>query len=109
MNLYKITTLAIATIGVLSLSAQTGKIKKGEKYFEGYSYTKAIEKYEGLTEKTPTINRQLAESYAKTGDAEKSESYYAEVVKSEEKSPEDIYNYAAILSKNGKHDASQNG
>ena len=106
MNLYKITALAIATTGILSLSAQTGKIKKGEKYFEGYSYTKAIEKYEGLTEKTTTINRQLAESYAKTGNTEKSELYYAEVVKSEEKLPEDIYNYAAILSKNGKHNES---
>lgn len=107
MNLYKITALAIATTGILSLSAQTGKIKKGEKYFEGYSYTKAIEKYEGLAEKTTAINRQLAESYAKTGDTEKSELYYAEVVKSEEKSPEDVYNYAAILSKNGKYEASE--
>lgn len=107
MNIYKITTLSIAATFILCLSAQTGKIKKGEKYFEGYSYTKAIEKYEGLAEKTTTINRQLAESYAKTGNTEKSETYYAEVVKSEEKSPEDIYNYAAILSKNGKHGESE--
>jgi len=107
MNLYKITALAITITGVLSLSAQTGKTKKGEKYFEGYSYSKAIEKYEGLAEKTTAINRQLAESYAKTGNTEKSETYYAEVINSEEKSPEDIYNYAAILAQNRKYDESE--
>jgi len=107
MNLYKITAIAIAITSVLSLPAQKSKIKKGENYFDGYSYAKAIEKYEGITEKTTKINRQLAQSYAYTGNTEKSETYFAEVVKSEEKTPEDLYNYASILSNNGKHAESE--
>jgi len=59
-NLYKIITLATVTIAVLSLSAQTGKIKKGDRYFAGYSYNKAIEKYESLAQKTTAVNRSLA-------------------------------------------------
>ncbi|MDG1475678.1 MAG: OmpA family protein, partial [Vicingaceae bacterium] len=104
---YKITAITIAITSVLSLTAQTGKIKKGQKYYDGYSYSKAIEKYEGLSEKSTSINRQLADSYDKTGNTTKSETYYAEVVKSEEKTPEDFYNYASVLSKNGKHAESE--
>jgi hypothetical protein len=50
-NLYKIIALATLITTTLYLSAQTGKIKKGDKYFSEYSYNKAIEKYESLTQK----------------------------------------------------------
>lgn len=108
MNIYKITALSIATITVLSLSAQDkGKIKKGKSYFDGYSYGKAIEKYEPIAEKTTEINRQLAKSYAYIGNTEKSEAYYAQLVKAEDKNPLDVYGYASILSMNGKYAESE--
>jgi outer membrane protein OmpA-like peptidoglycan-associated protein/tetratricopeptide (TPR) repeat protein len=102
-NLYKIIALATLITTTLYLSAQTGKIKKGDKYFSEYSYNKAIEKYESLTQKTTEVNRNLAESYARIGDTEQAEFYYAEVVKAEDKNPKDIYRYSSILSMNGKH------
>lgn len=109
MKRYKITSLLIATVFISAnaVGQTEGKLKQGEKYFEGYSYTKAIEQYESFATKSTDINRKLAESYAKTGNTEKSEVYYEEVVKSEEKVPQDIYNYASILSMNGKHEASE--
>jgi len=104
MKIYKITIFAITITTALSLSAQdAGKIKKGKKHFDSYSYSKAIEKYEPIAQKTTDINRTLADSYTKIRDTEKAEIYYAEVVKAEDKTPEDVYGYAAILSKNGKY------
>jgi len=91
------------------IEAQTeGVLRKGEKYFQKYSYTKAIEKYESLTEKTTEVKRMLAESYAKIGDTEKSEGYYASIVTATDKTSEDVYNYASILAMNGKHMESEN-
>jgi outer membrane protein OmpA-like peptidoglycan-associated protein len=49
----------------------------------------------------------LAESYAKTGDVEKAEKYYATVVNSPEKTPTDILGYVAVLSKNGNYEAAE--
>ena len=104
MKIYKHTIFALAALTVLSLSAQeSGELKKASKYFDGYSYSKAIEKYEPIEEKTTDIKRKLAESYANTGNSEKSEMYYGEVVKASDKTPSDVYAYASILSKNGKH------
>lgn len=103
-----ITTIALTLAGIVTVFGQSsGKVKKGEKYYEGYSYTKAIEKYESLEEKNTDIKRQLAESYANIGNTEKSETYYSEVVNSSEKKPEDLYAYASVLSMNGKYAESE--
>ena len=80
MNLSKYTTLVLATVIATSLLAQeTGKTKKGGQYFDGYSYTKAIEKYEAITDKTTDNDRRLAESYAHVGNTEKAEMYYMKI------------------------------
>jgi len=107
-NLYTIASLVLSITLSSTLFAQsTGKIKKGGKYYEGYSYTKAIEKYESLSEKDTETKRKLAESYLKIGDTDKSESYYTEVVAAADKTKEDIYAYASVLSMNGKHAESE--
>ena len=107
MKLNKIITVLIALITVISLSAQTSKVDKGEKYFNDYYYTKAIEKYESYDNKSTDVKRKLAESYSYVGDTKKSEVYYSQVVEANDMAPEDLYNYAAILAKNSQYVASQ--
>lgn len=96
-------TIIILALFVFSASAQKGKIKKGEKFFGAYSFDRAIEKLEGITDKTTSINRQLADSYFKIGDFEKSEGYYASVVNATDKTAEDVYQYASVLQINQKY------
>lgn len=108
MKLYRHSILALAAFGFLSATAQeTVEFEKGEKHFENYSYQRAISEFEPVEQKTTDINRKLAESYALTGDTEKSESYFAEVVNANDKTSKDVYDYAAILSMNGKHAESE--
>ncbi len=91
----------------LSAMAQPGKIKKGEKLYDAYSFTESIEKFEGITDKTTDMKRSLAESYFNIQDYEKSESYYAELMLAEDKTAEDIYNYASVLAVNQKYKESE--
>ncbi|MEN8119224.1 MAG: OmpA family protein [Bacteroidota bacterium] len=103
----KINTLLFILIVVTNNAfAQPGKIKKGDKYFDAFAFRQSIEKYEGITDKTDSIKRNLALGYYNIGEYEKSEKYYAELAKSEKKIAEDVYNYAAVLSVNGKYEES---
>ena len=57
----------------LGLTAQTGKIKKADKSYEGYSYKKSLERFEEISEKTPDMYRKMAASYFKVGDYDSAE------------------------------------
>jgi len=87
--------------------AQEGKIIKGEKSYETYSYSECIEKFEGITDKTYKIKKKLAESYFKTGDYINAEKYYKDIVKMNECTSEDVYNFASVLSINKKYPESE--
>jgi len=82
-------------------------LKRGESYYQVYSYAESIKKYEALTDKTTEINRRLAESYYNIGKFKKSAKYYEIVVASNEKTTEDIYNYASVLAINKKYKESE--
>lgn len=88
--------------------SQTRKEMKGEKHFGSYSYTSAIEKLEGISDKSTQVNRDLAESYFKIGDLEQSEKYYATVVNATDFVSDDLYNYASVLRMNKKYDEADN-
>ena len=90
---------------IFSLSAisQNAKEIKGQKHFDSYSYEKAIDKLEQITDKSTDVNRQLANSYFKTGDLEKSEEYYSSVVNATDNMPSDLYSYASVLEMNKKY------
>jgi len=87
-----------------SLFSQDGKIIKADKYYDGYSYVEAINKYESLAEKPIEVKRKLADSYLKIGDPVHAEVYYREVANDVNKKPEDVYNYASVLRINKKYD-----
>ncbi len=91
---------------VASATAQKGKELKGLKHSDSYSYEKSIEKLEGISNKSTSVNRTLADSYLKTGDLLKSEEYYASVVNATDKTADDLYNYASVLRMNKKYSES---
>ena len=98
-----IVSITIMFVFSLFSFGQPAKIKKGEKLYDFYSYTESIEKYEQISDKTIDIKRQLADSYFRINDYENSEKYYADIVNSDDRTAEDIYNYAYILSINEKY------
>lgn len=102
--------ILITTILIFSLSAvfaQPGKIKKGEKLYASYSYSESIEKFEAITDKTTDMKRKLAESYFKIHNYKMAEAYYAELMTADDKTNEDIYNYASVLAINQKYKKSE--
>lgn len=106
MNKNKI-LIAFLLLGTsLGLTAQTqaGKIKKADKFFEGYSYQKSLDQFEGISVKTTDMYRKMALSYFNVGDYDASELNYAELIATEEKTAEDVLNYAQVLKVNQKYD-----
>ncbi|OQX97020.1 MAG: hypothetical protein B6I20_13560 [Bacteroidetes bacterium 4572_117] len=101
----KLLTIFFILISNIAFS-QIGKEKKGDKYYDSFSYKESINKYEAITDKTDTIKRKLAESYYNIGKYEKSELYYAELANSETRIAEDLYNYASVLAVNEKYELS---
>ncbi|MCF6366141.1 MAG: OmpA family protein [Bacteroidales bacterium] len=103
MTVFKYLIVVALLFLSFSLSAQTGQLKKGDKFYKIYSYSESIEKFEDLPYKTFEINKKLAESYYKTGDYFNAEFYYSEIVDSPKSTSEDIYNYASVLAINQKY------
>jgi len=107
MNNFKYLLIIGFLFFVLPFNAQTGQLKKGDKFYNIYSYSESIEKFENLPYKTFEINKKLAESYYKTGDFFQAEYYYSEIVNSPKSTSEDIYNYASILAINQNYAESE--
>jgi outer membrane protein OmpA-like peptidoglycan-associated protein len=84
-----------------------GKIIKGKKLYESYSYSKAIEKLEAVENKTTDINRMLADSYFKLGKLEESAEYYNLFINTTEATAEDFYKYAFLMRMLKKYPESQ--
>jgi outer membrane protein OmpA-like peptidoglycan-associated protein/tetratricopeptide (TPR) repeat protein len=83
---------------------KTRKEIKGDKYYSYYSFDKAIEKYKKVEDLTVEGQRNLAESYKKTGKTVESEAAYAGFVQTAGATAEDYYNFAGVLIMNGKYD-----
>lgn len=102
MNIKRLLPFIVLLISS-SVFAQNGTIIKANKYYESYSYQKAIDKFETVTEKSTDIYRKLADSYEKVGDLKKAEEYYSKLVKASDRTYEDLYNYASVLMMNEKY------
>ncbi len=93
--------ITLMSLALPSIAQRTKKV--AEKYYEGYSYQEAINRYELLSEKDIKINRELATSYFKINKFEKSMEYWKAVAEDPKATPEDMYNYASVLSINKKY------
>lgn len=85
------------------------KFKKAEKLFDDLAYTEAKILYEELyasSYNADKVVRRLADCYRLTGDTEKAERMYSQVVKTDSVSVNDFFNYAQVLRSNGKYDES---
>lgn len=99
--------LVLLVSGRMLIYGQNTEKKKGDSYFNAYSYAESIKEYEAIPNKTIEIYRRLAISYQKIGNTDKAEDYWKAVVESEERTTEDIYSYAFILSMNKKYSESE--
>lgn len=81
--------------------------KSADKKFDGLAYAKAIEKYENLVEKgfsPDSVRRNLAISYFKINETQKSEELFNGLIVNNEAIDEDYYFYAQSLKYNKKYD-----
>jgi len=81
---------------------QLMKFKKAERYFEEYSYSKAVELYKELyISGDSSLTSIIANCYFKLGLTDSASGWYSKVVKYTSPPVEDIYNYSEVLSQQG--------
>jgi len=81
---------------------QLMKFKKAERYFEEYSYSKAVELYKELYNSgDSSLTSTIANCYFKLGLTDSASGWYSKVVKYTSPPVEDIYNYSEVLSQQG--------
>ena len=104
----RIVLLLLSLMLGLSVQSQSLRLKKANKYFREYSYDKAVQAYEKIDDKTPSIYRNLAKSYLMLNDIDKAESNYSSLMSTGSYKAEDVYDYASVLMMNKKYDEAAN-
>ena len=96
----------VLVLGITTVSAQSAKLKRAKKYFDGLAYIEAIELYNAILEKDDNSEAKiyLAESYRKINDTENAEYWYGQVVRLPESQPVHKLYYGMMLQRNGKCD-----
>ncbi|MDA7744771.1 OmpA family protein [bacterium] len=106
ITLFLITLFAMTSIHLKSQGlaeyVQLMKFKKAERYFEEYSYSKAVEIYKELyISGDSSLISTIANCYFKLGLTDSASEWYAKVVEYPNPPVEDIYNYSEVLSQQG--------
>lgn len=92
------------------LTAQSRKLRKGDKAFSLFQFDKAIKTYERVISKHPTDYKalsKLADVYRITGDYDNALKWYGEVVKNAECVPIQKFYYAQMLRTAGQYDSAK--
>lgn len=79
---------------------------QADKYFDQFSYYKAISQYESIRNLSIQGFRNLAIAYKRTNQLEKSRQTFEKFINSAEATSEDMFDYATILRMNGDYDNS---
>jgi len=99
---------------VFTINAQSGKLKKADKYYSKIAFHQAAELYKDLIGSevdSPQLKAKLADCYFQMGETELAEKYYSEMVNSDQVENKDVYqtlnsfeqkSSAIILSHHGK-------
>lgn len=93
--------LSLATLIVLG--QKSAKEIKADKLFKAFSYERAIVKYSAIKDLSIEGKRNLAEAYIKQNDFVKAEEAYVNLMQSNQRASEDLFNYAYVLRRNGKY------
>ncbi len=96
----------VLLLGATTISAQSAKLKRAKKYFDGLAYIEAIELYNAILEKDDNSEAKiyLADAYRKINDTENAEYWYGQVVRLPESQPIHKLYYGMMLQRNGKCD-----
>ena len=79
---------------------------KAQKAYDNFNYKKVIELYEDLVNGSIKSQRNLANSYWKLGDLANAERAYSRMMDMEDRTAEDVLNYAILLRQIGEYDES---
>ena len=104
----RIVLMLLSFILAFSASAQSTKLKKANKYFNEFSYNKAIRIYESIDDKTPSVYRNLAKSYLMLDKINEAEKNYEALMNTGAYQSQDVYDYASVLMMNKKYDEAAN-
>jgi outer membrane protein OmpA-like peptidoglycan-associated protein len=105
-----ILVIALMGFGINAFAEdKSNKEVRGDKHFFVYSFVKAIDYYSHTKNLTIEGHRRLAESYRNMEQNHEAEKAYSILIdKNSNVLPEDHYQYAMLLKKNGKYAASNN-
>lgn len=104
MRNIKFIFLLILGLTAAAASAQSKWEKKGNKYYESFSYHLAINNYLKIEDKSTDILRKLAWSYYQVESYKESEKIWKEISNRADVSGEDFYHYAQSLKVNKKYE-----
>lgn len=98
--------LLLMILGVITLQAnsQSKWEKKGNKFYEAFSYHLAINNYSKVEDKSTDLLRKLAWSYYQIEEYKESEKIWKEISNRPDLSGEDYYHYAQSLKVNKKYE-----
>lgn len=104
----KLIILTIITFFCVQVSfAQSSKLEKGDKYFERYSFDKAIRSYEDQSSFDIDMLRKLALSYQNRAEFVNAEITYQKYIHRQDCSANDYYNYVLCLKAQKKYDTAR--
>ncbi|GJM28417.1 MAG: hypothetical protein DHS20C17_10520 [Cyclobacteriaceae bacterium] len=92
------------------ISVFDNKRKRADRHFNNFEFKSAIKLYNRLVEKGKAddlVKLRLAESYLKVNDHQNAEKWYAEVIHSDQVTPQHQIQYANTLLSNGKYQAAR--
>jgi outer membrane protein OmpA-like peptidoglycan-associated protein/tetratricopeptide (TPR) repeat protein len=109
LNINGLVYIVAICASLLSFSTHAQKSDKealADKYYDQFSYVKAINQYESLRNISIQGLRNLALAYRRTNQLEKSRQTFEKFMDNIEVTSEDIFDYATILRMNGNYDES---
>jgi outer membrane protein OmpA-like peptidoglycan-associated protein len=108
----KVTILLIAVLFVCNGFAQVSNNGRAMKYYDEHQYTKAINYFEKVVSAGDKVDAEvisrLSNCYRITGDDEKAEAWYAQLMSVRERKAIDVYYYAQVLKSNRKYTEADN-
>ncbi|MCW3082897.1 MAG: hypothetical protein JWP12_263 [Bacteroidetes bacterium] len=94
---------------ILAVNSAFSQLKRANKYYDDYEYSKAIPLYKKVIKKSTTTEalEKLGTSYRLTKNYKEAEVIYADLIKQADAAPIDHFYYGMVLKNNNKIDAAK--
>lgn len=100
-----LTTSILVGLSIGLYAQKSNKETSGDKYYDYYSFDKAVESYLGAKDLSMEGQRKLADSYRHLDKTLQSEAIYSRLINNTSGvNADDYYQYAMVLKSNGKYD-----